>query len=126
MAAVVGVGAIGVPVALALAGTDYVNGRNVIGALVPLLVVVAAGLGARRAGIVGVAATAAIVAVSFSVLDAAGEDRVAQRPGFRQVATAIGPAHGRRAILLEGSRTWRGRSASTCRTRGGCAGAGPA
>ena len=94
------------PVAAALAGTDYVNGRNLIVALVPLLIVVAAGLGARRAGIVGLAATAAIVAVSFSVLDAAGEDRAAQRPGFRQVASVIGPAHGPRAILLDGSRTW--------------------
>ena len=106
VAGVVGVGAVAVPVGLALAGTDYVNGRNLVGALVPLLVVVAAGLGARRAGILGVAATAAIVAASFSVLDAAREDRVAQRPGFRQVATVIGPAHGRRAILLDGSRTW--------------------
>lgn len=106
VAAVVGGSAVGVPVALALAGADYVNGRNLIGALVPLLVVVAAGLGARRAGVVGAAATAAIVAVSFSVLDAAQEDRVAQRPGFRQVASVIGPAHGKRAILLEGSRTW--------------------
>jgi hypothetical protein len=93
-------------VTLGLAGTDYVNGRNLVGALVPLLVVVAAGLGARRAGVVGIAAMAAIVAVSLGVLDAAREDRVAQRPGFRQVATVIGPAHGTRAIILEGSRTW--------------------
>ena len=109
----------------ALAGTDYVNGRNLVGALVPLLVVVAAGLGARRAGILGVAATAAIVATSFSVLDAAREDRVAQRPGFRQVATVIGAATAGARSCSTAAGPGRARSASTCRGRGGCRAAAP-
>jgi mannosyltransferase len=51
------------PVALAVAGPDYLLARNLLPAYVPLAVVVSCGLGARRAGWIGTAAAAALCAV---------------------------------------------------------------
>src|SRR4051794_11762208 len=67
-AARVAVPALLVPVALAIAGIDYLVTRNLIAAWVPALIVVAAGLGARRAGRAGVAAAVALCAVSLAVV----------------------------------------------------------
>ena len=120
LAAVVGLGAVAVPVGLALAGTDYVNGRNLVGALVPLLVVVAAGLGraaCRRRG-----------------------SRPPRRSWPRRSPCSTPPGRTTRPSGPDGGRSrrpsaprtvggpscstaagpGRARSASTCRARGGC------
>jgi mannosyltransferase len=86
--------ALGVPAVLSLAGVDYVNTRNLIGAAVPLLIALAAGLGARRAG------------VSIYLVAATQRDPGAQRPHWRQVAAALPHVRGPRAILLRGSSSW--------------------
>jgi mannosyltransferase len=60
VAATVGAGCIGLPLIFAALGTDYVLSRNLIVAWVPLAILVAAGLTARRAGRIGLAVLAAL------------------------------------------------------------------
>jgi hypothetical protein len=106
IAALVAAGAVGVPVLMAAVGVDYLNTRNVISGLVPCAVVVAAGLGARRAGVAGLAAAAVLVAVSLTMVVAMAREQFAQRGPWQHVAAALRPHQGRRAILISGSRTW--------------------
>ena len=88
-----------VPAALALATVDYVLTRNLIGALVPLLVALGAGFGARAAGRAGFAAAAALCALwaGLSVWVAA-EDEF-HRQDWRGAARALGPATVDRAVV---------------------------
>jgi mannosyltransferase len=91
--------ALACPLALALAGADYFLARNLLPALVPLIVAVAAGLGARRARGAGLAVAGALCALFAAtvVLTAARPDL--QRADWRQVAVALGDARERRLIV---------------------------
>ncbi len=99
---VLGLGFIGLTTVAALAGKDYVLERNLLPALVPLLAVVAIGFavaGARRLG--------ALLAVALCAYWLAFDVHVTQtpnlqRPDLRTVTEALGPPHGRRAIV-----TWK-------------------
>jgi hypothetical protein len=106
LAASVAAAGIVVPVILALAGTDYLNTRNVIAALVPLSVALAAGLSASRAGPAGVAALLALVAVSVYLVAGVQGDPGAQRADWHRVSAALARIPGRHAILLDGSASW--------------------
>jgi 4-amino-4-deoxy-L-arabinose transferase-like glycosyltransferase len=106
LAGSVGGFAIVVPVALAVVGIDFVNSRNLIGALVPLAVAIAGGLGARRAGHIGLAAAVALTAISIAMIGALQGDPSAQRPRWRQVSAVLGSPTVARAILLDGRRSW--------------------
>jgi mannosyltransferase len=106
VAATVGAPAVLVPLALAVVGVDFLNSRNVIGALVPLAVAVAAGLGARRAGLVGLGAAAVLTVVSIAMLVALQRDPGAQHARWRQVTAALGSAPVPRAILLHSTSVW--------------------
>jgi hypothetical protein len=96
----VGAGALVLAVLFALLGQDYVLGRNLLPALLPLVLVVAAGIGARRAGRFGVAVGVALV-IYWLAFDVYADFRPAlQREDWRSVAAAIGPPHGQpRAIV---------------------------
>lgn len=59
VAATVGGLALGLPLLLALLGSDYVDGRNLIPVFVPLLILFGAGFGVRRAGLAGMGLAAA-------------------------------------------------------------------
>lgn len=93
--------AIGIPVALALvsSGKDYVLARNLIPALVPLLVAVAIGVtlpGARRLGaIVG----AALLAYSLGFCVWASVSPDLQRPNWNAVASRLGEPQAPRATV---------------------------
>ncbi|MEA2458358.1 MAG: mannosyltransferase [Thermoleophilaceae bacterium] len=89
-----------VPLVLALAGADYLLPRNLIALYVPLLVAVAAGLGAPGAGRLGVAGAAAICAVALVVNIEVASDAKLQRDDWRGMAAALGPAAEPRAIVL--------------------------
>jgi hypothetical protein len=108
LAASVCAGAAATPVLLALAGHDYLDTRNVIAGVVPMTVVLAAGLGARRAGTAGFAAAAALVVVSVTMVVATARDPWAQRGPWREVAAALRwePGRPHRAILVRGSGSW--------------------
>src|SRR6185437_9681751 len=102
----IGVSAVLVPVLLAAAGADYLNARNVIGALVPLLIALACGFAARRPHGLGVAAAAVLVAVSLVMVFKVPDDPGAQRTHWQAIARVLSHAPKPHAILLLGAHTW--------------------
>lgn len=90
--------------ALVVAGVDELITRNVIVVLIPLIVLISSGLGARRAGMLGVAGAATICTVGLISVVGVAADPNLQRPDWRALARAIG-SHGRthtgRAILIQ-------------------------
>ncbi len=89
VAAIVGGVAVGLPLALAAFGFDYLDGRNLLPAFVPLIVLIAAGFGVRRAG-PGLALAAAFC--SCSLLFTLEIDRLPrlQREDLRNAAAQVG------------------------------------
>jgi mannosyltransferase len=88
-AGVVGGGALALPLLLAVVGLDFVNPRNLIGALVPLLIVLAIGFGGRGAGRAGLAAGATTCGQFAGVLIAVAISAQMQRPDWRGAAEAL-------------------------------------
>jgi mannosyltransferase len=86
-------------------GIDNVITRNMIALWLPAALVVAAGLGARRAGVLGILAAAALCATGIVAAVGVAADRNFQRPDWRVVARVLGtraaPGVGARAILIE-------------------------
>ena len=80
-----------VPLVLAAAGADYVITRNMLAALVPLLIVLAAGFGAHAAGRLGIAGAAALCALSVALVVAVPLDARYQRSDWRAIAEVLGP-----------------------------------
>jgi hypothetical protein len=89
------------PLALALVAPDkdYFLARNLVPALVPLLVAAAIGATLRRAGRVGYAAAAvlAVYSLGFSIL--ANASPALQRPDWEGVADALGEPSAPRATI---------------------------
>jgi mannosyltransferase len=96
----VGGGAVLLALVLAAAGQDYVLGRNLLPALIPLALVGAAGIAAPRAGRLGIGVGAALVSYLLAFCVYADFRPALQREDWRGVAARIGPAHGPRAILV--------------------------
>jgi hypothetical protein len=72
-------------------GSDTVLTRNLLGLWLPLAIALAAGLGARRAGRLGVTFTAALCALGLTATVSVATDSVLQRPDWAAVARALGP-----------------------------------
>jgi 4-amino-4-deoxy-L-arabinose transferase-like glycosyltransferase len=91
-----------VPLLLAIgpAGKDFVLARNLLPALVPLLVVVAIGLTAERARRLGTLAAAVLLAYSLAFCVWVSFDEQLQRPDWRAVADRIGEPQAPRATVL--------------------------
>jgi mannosyltransferase len=85
--------ALGVPLLLALAGPDFLITRNVLGAWPAAAAVPAIGFGARRAGLLGPAAGAALCLLGVAITIAVASDAAYQRPDWRGAAreAAAGP-----------------------------------
>jgi mannosyltransferase len=95
----VGLGVVALGTAAALAGEDYLIERNLLPALVPLLVATAIGFSpdrARRLGIVG-ATLLSVYWLGFAIYVARTPNL--QRPNFRDLARRLGPPHGPREIV---------------------------
>ena len=101
LAAGVGVAALALALGLVWLGTDELITRNLLTALVPLVVAVAVALGGSRAGVVGVVAAALICSAWVGVNLAVARDPGLQRPDWRRVLRALGPPPGPRLIVLE-------------------------
>ena len=78
---------------LAVIGVDYFDTRNVLIAWMPLVLAVAAGLGARRSGKAGVAAAIVLAALSGSTVVFVATSESLQRDNWRGVAQALGNDH---------------------------------
>jgi uncharacterized membrane protein len=86
-------------------GIDDLITRNIIALLLPLVLMLSGGLGARRAGLAGVAVTVMLCAIGVTATLGVAADRNLQRPDWRPVARVLGiePAGGAsaRAILVQ-------------------------
>lgn len=93
---------VAVPLALALVvpGKDYVLARNLLPALVPLLVAVAIGATLRRARRVGAALVTVLIVYSLGFCVWVSLSPALQRPGWDAVAARLGEPEGPRAIVL--------------------------
>jgi mannosyltransferase len=93
------------PVALALGGLDYVEPRNLLGSLVPLIVVVAAGVdvsmrGLARSSLAGRVVPALAVAAPFAALILLTETTPAlQRDNWRALSDAVADS-GRVGVVI--------------------------
>lgn len=89
VAAALGLTVVLVPLALALVDADRLLDKNLLPALVPLALVVAAGLGARRSGVLGLAAAVGLCAISLLVVIRVAASPELQRTDFRGAAELI-------------------------------------
>jgi 4-amino-4-deoxy-L-arabinose transferase-like glycosyltransferase len=98
----VGAVTVGIPLVLAIASTskDFFLARNLLPALVPLLIVVAIGLTAERARRLGTVTAAALLAYSLSFCIWVSFDEELQRPDWRAVAAHLGEPQAPRATVL--------------------------
>jgi uncharacterized membrane protein len=98
----VGAVTVAIPLLLAIVSTskDYVLARNLLPALVPLLVVVAIGLTGRRVRRLGAAIAAVLVAYSLGFCVWVAFDEDLQRPDWHAAADHLGAPEAPRAIVL--------------------------
>jgi mannosyltransferase len=89
LAAAAGVAVIVSALCFAVAGADYFLDRNLIVALVPLLIVAAVGFGARRAAGIGLAMAGALTALLTAFVIDGSANRELQREDWRQVAAML-------------------------------------
>ncbi|HEU5105719.1 MAG TPA: glycosyltransferase family 39 protein [Solirubrobacterales bacterium] len=97
----VGATAILVPLLLALGpgGKDFVLARNLLPALVPLLIAVAVALSVERARRLGIAVAVLLVVYSLGFCIRASTDPDLQRPDWEAVAKHLGEPDGPRATV---------------------------
>jgi len=93
------------PLVLGLLGHDYFLSRNVIPAVVPFAVVLAAACAAPRSRAFGAALAVALVALFVYATIQVQTKSYLQRPDWRAVAHALGPATVPRAILAANGQT---------------------
>jgi uncharacterized membrane protein len=100
---VVGLGVAALTAVAAVVGKDYVVERNLLPALVPLLVVIAIGFALTRARRLGLLLAVALCAYWLAFDVHVTQTPNLQRPDFRTVTDELGPPEdGRRAIV-----TWK-------------------
>jgi hypothetical protein len=103
LAGAIGLVSLALPLLLIGAGQDYFLTRNVIGALVPLLAVVAGGLGAARVGALGVVLAAVLCAGGGMAIASVDSKASLERPDWGGLARALGPAREERAVVVSGA-----------------------
>ena len=88
------------PIAVALAGADFLDARNLIGALLVLLVGAGIVFGALQPRVAGAVATAAICALFAGLLVVSGSTSIMQRPHYQGQAGAIGRSRVKRMVVV--------------------------
>ncbi|MFL5898567.1 MAG: glycosyltransferase family 39 protein [Solirubrobacterales bacterium] len=98
----IGAVTVGVPLLLAIvsASKDFFLARNLLPALVPLLLVVAIGLGVRRARRLGAVVAAGLLAYSLAFCVWVSFEPELQRPDWKAVADRLGEPEAPRATVL--------------------------
>jgi mannosyltransferase len=99
VAALVGCGAVAMPLLLGRLGADYFDGRNLLPAFVPLLVVLGAGFGIRRAGWAGFGLAAAFCLCSLVFTVEIDRLPRLQRENLRNAAAEVGPLSPGTAVI---------------------------
>jgi 4-amino-4-deoxy-L-arabinose transferase-like glycosyltransferase len=101
LALAIGGSAVAIPLAMAALGADLLNPRNVAAAWLPLTVVVAAGLGSRRAGRAGIVGAVLLCGASLAATLGMSTRPELQRPDWRAVAAEMGPITSARAVIAD-------------------------
>ena len=102
----IGVAAVAIPAGLALVGDDYLDSRNVIGAVAPLLVAGAIALGATGSRRAGPIVATGVCAIFAFVLVAVSLNPQLQRRDWRGLASAIGPTVTKRVVIAPKTARW--------------------
>jgi mannosyltransferase len=102
VAGALGALAILIPLAMAYIGIDFLRQRNLIGGLVPLLMVAAVGFGGERSGRAGRIGAGATCALFAGVLAATFASTQMQRLDWRGAAEAMGTAPRVRIVVTHG------------------------
>jgi 4-amino-4-deoxy-L-arabinose transferase-like glycosyltransferase len=100
LAAALGLAAVLLPLAFAALGADYLLTRNLLVAWLPLALVLAAGLGARRAGRAGSMLVVVLCVLSLTEVAAVARQGALERPSWGALTAALGPSEPGRAIVL--------------------------
>ena len=100
LAATLAVAPVAVALVLSVVGLDFLLYRNVLPALVAVLVVLGAGFGAQRAGLAGAAALAVLCVLSVGVVLATADEPKYRKEVWREIGSALGPAPDGRAIVV--------------------------
>jgi mannosyltransferase len=100
LAAGVGGVAVALPFALAVVGIDFIDTRNLIGSLIPLLVAGGIAFGVRSARPLGLAGAIGAASLFAAVLVAMYMSAQMQRNDWRGAAEAIGPPNGPRVLVV--------------------------
>lgn len=88
---------VGLPIAMAVVGVDYVTSRNLLPALVPILLVVAAGAATSRTGrLLGIG----VCLTSLVIIGAVAVDPTYRRKDWRGAAEAAGSPARDRAVVF--------------------------
>ncbi len=105
VAAVLAFGALALNLVVIAGGIDDLISRNLLALWLPAAILIAAGLGARRAGGLGVAGTAVLCAIGVFATIGVDTHRSFQRPDWRGVARVLGAEPsalvGARAIFIQ-------------------------
>ena len=101
IAAVLAAGAVGVPLALAAVGRDYIDVRNLLVAWCLLAVLIAGGLVSVRAGRGGLAALFALCLIEASATIGVELEPSWQREDWRGAASALGSSGQPRALVIQ-------------------------
>ena len=99
LALALGLGVVVLACLAGLVGKDYVIERNLLPALVPLLAAAAVGFAAERTRWLGGLLAAALCAYWLAFNVHVTRTPNLQRPDYGNIAQALGPARGRRAIV---------------------------
>jgi hypothetical protein len=99
IAAAVGLAGVGLPLLLGVFGADYLDGRNLIPVFVPLIVLLGAGLGVRRAGWAGLAVAGAFCLCSLVYTIEIDRLPRLQREDLRNAARQIEPLRPGTAVV---------------------------
>ena len=91
VAALVGGSALVMPILLGLLGADFFDGRNSLPAFMPLIVVLGAGFGVRRAGLAGLSLAGAFCLCSLIFTLEIDRLPRLQREDLRNAAAEVGP-----------------------------------
>lgn len=94
------------PIMMALAGRDYLDARNLVGAWTPLVIVLAGGYAAMDR--IGFLTAAGLIALFLAMVVIGDTDVAVQRTDYRRVASALGasPGPGERAIVVSPDFNW--------------------
>jgi len=98
--AVIGGVAVALPLLAALIGADYLNTRNLLPALIPLLAALGIAYGASAQPRAGLALLAALCAVSLGIVIAVAADAQYQRQDWKGLARALGASDSARALVV--------------------------